>query len=136
MHFTKMHGIGNDYLFINCFEEYVSDPARLALQMCRDHTGVGADGIVLIEPGESSPFAMRIFNRDGSEAEMCGNAVRCIGKYVYERGLTKEESFQLGTKSGLKEVKLHVIDGGISLVVHLRSIKKPFCLRMAVKGNI
>ena len=113
MHFTKMHGIGNDYLFINCFDEYVSDPARLALQMCRDHTGVGADGIVLIEPGESSPFAMRIFNRDGSEAEMCGNAVRCIGKYVYERGLTKEECFQLGTKSGLKEVKLHVIDGQV-----------------------
>jgi len=113
MHFTKMHGIGNDYLFINCFEEYVSDPERLALQMCRDHTGVGADGIVLIEPGESSPFAMRIFNRDGSEAEMCGNAVRCIGKYVYERGLTKEESFMLGTKSGLKEVKLHVMDGQV-----------------------
>ena len=113
MRFTKMHGIGNDYLFINCFEEYVSDPARLALQMCRDHTGVGADGIVLIEPGESSPFAMRIFNRDGSEAEMCGNAVRCIGKYVYERGLTKETQFTLGTKAGLKEVKLHVMDGKV-----------------------
>ncbi|MBQ1946857.1 MAG: diaminopimelate epimerase [Clostridia bacterium] len=110
MRFTKMHGIGNDYLFINCFDEYVSDPARLALQMCREHTGVGADGIVLIEPGESSPFAMRIFNRDGSEAEMCGNAVRCIGKYVYERGLTKETEFTLGTKSGLREVKLHVMD--------------------------
>ena len=113
MRFTKMHGIGNDYLFINCFEEYVSDPSRLALQMCRDHTGVGADGIVLIEPGESSPFAMRIFNRDGSEAEMCGNAVRCIGKYVYERGLTKETEFTLGTKAGLKEVKLHVMDGKV-----------------------
>ena len=113
MRFTKMHGIGNDYLFINCFDEYVSDPSRLALQMCREHTGVGADGIVLIEPGESSPFAMRIFNRDGSEAEMCGNAVRCIGKYVYERGLTKETEFTLGTKSGLREVKLHVMDGKV-----------------------
>ena len=108
MRFTKMHGIGNDYLFINCFEEYVPDPSRLALQMCREHTGVGADGIVLIEPGESSPFAMRIFNRDGSEAEMCGNAVRCIGKYVYERGLTHETEFTLGTKSGLREVKLRL----------------------------
>lgn len=114
MRFTKMHGIGNDYLFINCFDEYVSDPARLALQMCREHTGVGADGIVLIEPGESSPFAMRIFNRDGSEAEMCGNAVRCIGKYVYERGLTKETEFTLGTKSGLREVKLHVMDDKVA----------------------
>jgi len=113
MRFTKMHGIGNDYLFINCFEEYVPDPSRLALQMCREHTGVGADGIVLIEPGESSPFAMRIFNRDGSEAEMCGNAVRCIGKYVYERGLTHETEFTLGTKSGLREVKLNVLDGKV-----------------------
>ena len=113
MRFTKMHGIGNDYLFINCFEEYVPDPSRLALQMCREHTGVGADGIVLIEPGESSPFAMRIFNRDGSEAEMCGNAVRCIGKYVYERGLTGETEFTLGTKSGLREVKLNVMDGKV-----------------------
>jgi len=113
MRFTKMHGIGNDYLFINCFEEYVPDPSRLALQMCREHTGVGADGIVLIEPGESAPFAMRIFNRDGSEAEMCGNAVRCIGKYVYERGLTHETEFTLGTKSGLREVKLNVLDGKV-----------------------
>ena len=90
MRFTKMQGIGNDYLLINCFEEYVPDPSRLAVEMCREHVGVGADGIVLLEPGESSPFAMRIFNRDGSEAEMCGNAARCIGKFVYERGMTAD----------------------------------------------
>ena len=81
MRFTKMHGIGNDYLFINCFDEYVSDPSRLALQMCREHTGVGADGIVLIEPGESSPFAMRMFNRDGSEAEIIGLVKAVVREY-------------------------------------------------------
>ena len=116
MRFTKMHGIGNDYLFINCFEEYVSDPSRLALEMCREHTGVGADGIVLIQPDESAPFAMRIFNRDGSEAEMCGNAARCIGRYVYERGMTEETSFMLNTKSGLRPITLDVMDGKVQAV--------------------
>lgn len=116
MRFTKMQGIGNDYLFINCFEEYVSDPERLALEMCREHTGVGADGIVLLEPGESTPFAMRIFNRDGSEAEMCGNAARCIGKYVYERGLTRETELALSTKSGLKMLSLTAEDGVVQSV--------------------
>ena len=107
MRFTKMHGIGNDYLFINCFEEYVPDPSRLALEMCREHVGVGADGIVLLEPGESLPYAMRIFNRDGTEAEMCGNAARCIGKYLYERGFTQEEEIDLCTKSGIHHLTLH-----------------------------
>ena len=88
MRFTKMHGIGNDYIYVNCFEEVVRDPSRLALVMSKQHFGVGADGLVLIEPNESADFGMRIFNSDGSEAEMCGNALRCIGKYVYERGMT------------------------------------------------
>lgn len=105
MRFTKMQGIGNDYLFINCFEEYVPDPSRLAVEMCREHVGVGADGIVLLEPGESSPFAMRIFNRDGSEAEMCGNAARCIGKFVYERGMTADTAFSLDTRSGIRALQ-------------------------------
>ncbi|MBQ9298894.1 MAG: diaminopimelate epimerase, partial [Clostridia bacterium] len=107
MHFTKMHGIGNDYLFINCFEEYVSDPSRLAVEMCREHTGVGGDGIVLLEPAERLPFSMRIFNKDGSEAEMCGNAARCIGKYLYERGMTRETEIDLHTGSGIRHLSLH-----------------------------
>ena len=85
MRFTKMQGIGNDYLYVNCFEEVVEDPQRLALVMSRPHFGAGADGLVLIEPADGADFGMRIFNADGSEAEMCGNAIRCIGKYVYER---------------------------------------------------
>ena len=88
MRFTKMQGIGNDYIYVNCFEEIVRDPAALAVAMSRPHFGVGADGLVLIEPSDVADFAMRIFNSDGSESEMCGNATRCIGKYVYERGLT------------------------------------------------
>ena len=107
MRFTKMHGIGNDYLFINCFDEYVPDPSRLAIEMCREHTGVGGDGIVLLEPAERLPFSMRIFNKDGSEAEMCGNAARCIGKYLYERGLTRETEIDLHTGSGIRHLTLH-----------------------------
>lgn len=113
LRFTKMQGIGNDYLYINCFDQYVPNPGALAKQMCREHYGVGADGIVLIEPGETSPFAMRIFNRDGSEAEMCGNACRCIGKYVYERGLTQETEFNLDTKSGIRSIGLEVENGKV-----------------------
>ena len=116
MRFTKMQGIGNDYLLINCFEEYVPDPSRLAVEMCREHVGVGADGIVLLEPGESSPFAMRIFNRDGSEAEMCGNAARCIGKFVYERGMTADMAFSLDTRSGIRALQLQVQDGRVESV--------------------
>ena len=116
MRFTKMHGIGNDYLLINCFEEYVADPARLALEMCREHTGAGADGIVLLERGESLPYAMRIFNRDGSEAEMCGNAARCIGKFLYERGFTREEEIDLYTKSGIHRLSLHAQEGRVDSV--------------------
>ena len=88
MHFTKMQGIGNDYVYVNCFEETVRDPEALAVRISRPHFGVGSDGLVLIEPSDVADFGMRIFNSDGSESEMCGNATRCIGKYVYERGLT------------------------------------------------
>ncbi len=116
MRFTKMHGIGNDYLFINCFDEYVSDPSRLAVEMCREHVGVGADGIVLLEPAENLPFSMRIFNKDGSEAEMCGNASRCIGKYLYERGLTTETEIDLHTGSGIRHLSLQAEGGKVRSV--------------------
>jgi len=106
MRFTKMHGIGNDYIFVNCFEEVVEDPERLALVMSQPHFGVGADGLVLIESSETADFGMRIFNADGSEAEMCGNAARCIGKYVYERGMTRKTGLTLETKSGIRLLEL------------------------------
>ncbi len=111
MRFTKMHGIGNDYIYINCLEQNVHNPEQLAVRMSRRHFGVGSDGLVLIQPSDVADFAMRMFNSDGTESEMCGNAVRCIGKYVYERGLTAKERFTLMTGAGLKEVLLR-LDGG------------------------
>ena len=108
MRFTKMEGCGNDYIYINCFEEEVKWPEALAVAMSERHFGVGADGLVLILPSETADFRMRMFNLDGSEGEMCGNAVRCIGKYVYERGMTKKEEIALETLGGIKYLKLHI----------------------------
>mgnify|MGYP000997119098 CR=1 FL=1 len=113
MRFTKMQGIGNDYIYINGLEQYISDPASLARRMSAPHFGVGADGLVLIEPDEMSDFGMRIFNRDGSEAEMCGNALRCIGKFVYERGLTDKTRLVIHTRGGLRRIWLDVKDGKV-----------------------
>ena len=90
MKFTKMHGAGNDYIFIDCLKEKVADPASLSRAMSDRHFGIGGDGIILILPAESADFRMRIFNADGSEAEMCGNGIRCMGKYVYDRKYTKK----------------------------------------------
>ena len=87
MRFTKMQGIGNDYVYINCFEEKVENPAKLAQIISDRHFGIGSDGLILIEPSKTAGVRMRIFNADGSEAEMCGNGVRCVAKYVYEHKL-------------------------------------------------
>ena len=116
MRFTKMHGIGNDYIYVNCFEETVRDPSALARAMSRQHFGVGSDGLILICPSDVADFAMKMYNSDGSESEMCGNGVRCIGKYVYDRGLTKKTSVSLMTGGGLKQLELRVSDGKVSSV--------------------
>ena len=88
MKFTKMHGIGNDYVYINCFAEEVTNPSELSIYVSDRHTGVGSDGLVLIKPSDVADFRMDMFNADGSQSQMCGNAIRCVGKYVYDRGLT------------------------------------------------
>ncbi len=116
MRFTKMHGCGNDYIYINCFEETVENPEKLAIAMSERHFGVGSDGLVLILPSERGDFRMRMFNLDGSEGEMCGNAVRCIGKYVYERGMTDKTELALETAGGMKYLLLHVTDGVVESV--------------------
>lgn len=116
MRFTKMHGIGNDYIYVNCFEEIVENPRELAIAMSKPHFGVGADGLVLIEPSDTADFGMRIFNADGSEAQMCGNASRCIGKYVYERGMTEKTEIMLRTLGGLRPLKLTVENGVVTKV--------------------
>ena len=111
MKFTKMQGIGNDYVYIDCFEEKVKDPAALAIQMSKPHFGIGSDGLVLIEASEYADFGMRIFNSDGSEAEMCGNAARCVGRYVRERGLTDKDEITLSTKAGIRRLWPEMSEG-------------------------
>ena len=106
--FSKMHGIGNDYIYINCFQETVTDPEKLSIFMSNGRFGVGSDGLVLILPSEVADFRMRIFNADGSEAMMCGNATRCVGKYVYEHGMTDKTEVSLETNSGIKYLTLYV----------------------------
>ena len=116
MKFTKMHGIGNDYIYINCFEEKVAEPEKVSVVLSDVRKGIGSDGLVLIMPSDIADFRMRIFNADGSEAMMCGNATRCIGKYVYEKGLTEKTNITLETNSGIKILKLNIIDGKVESV--------------------
>ena len=111
MKFTKMQGIGNDYVYVNCFEETVEDPEAVSVRVSDRHFGIGSDGLVLIMPSDCADLRMRIFNADGSEAKMCGNASRCIGKYAYERGLVKKDVITLETNSGIKTLKLDITDG-------------------------
>ena len=99
--FSKMHGIGNNYIYINCFQETVTDPEKLAVFMSDVRFGVGSDGLVLILPSKVADFRMRIFNADGSEAMMCGNATRCIGKYVDDMGMSDQTEITLDTNSGI-----------------------------------
>ena len=114
--FTKMHGAGNDYIYVNTFAYPIAEPERLAIEWSRYHTGIGSDGLVLIGDSPKADFSMRIFNADGSEAMMCGNASRCIGKYVYEKGLTNKKSITLDTLSGIKVLNLNVVDGKVNSV--------------------
>ena len=107
MKFTKMQGIGNDYIYVNCFEEQVVNPEQLSVRLSDRRFGIGGDGLILIMPSQIADFKMRIFNADGSEAMMCGNGTRCIGKYVYEHGLTNKTHITLETNSGIKYLELH-----------------------------
>ena len=106
MKFTKMHGAGNDYIYMNGFVQEIEDPSALAIRLSNRNFGIGSDGLVLILPSENSDFRMQMFNSDGSEAEMCGNASRCVGKYVYDNGLTTKKEIALETKAGVKYITL------------------------------
>ena len=109
--FTKMHGAGNDYIYVNTLKYKIPNPSAAAIKWSASHTGIGSDGLVLIgeaSPGSGADFSMRIFNADGSEAMMCGNASRCIGKYLFERGLTNNTNIKLETRSGIKTLQLHI----------------------------
>ena len=114
MKFTKMHGLGNDYIYINCFEEQVTHPAELARRISDRHFGAGSDGLVLILPCNTADFEMRMFNADGSEAEMCGNASRCVGKYVFDRGMTRKTEITLKTGAGIKQLTIREMYGKVT----------------------
>ena len=108
MKFTKMHGTGNDYIYVNGLVETIENPAEFAIQYSDRHKGIGSDGLVMILASETCDFRMRMFNADGSESEMCGNASRCIGKYVYDKGLTNKTTLTLETLAGVKVLQLFI----------------------------
>ena len=114
--FTKMHGLGNDYIYVNTMKYPLTNPEEKSIAWSRPHTGIGSDGLVLIGDSDKADFSMRIFNADGSEAKMCGNASRCIGKYLYEYGLTTKTDILLDTLSGIKELHLQVKEGKVESV--------------------
>ncbi len=108
--FTKMHGCGNDYIYIDCFEQLVQNPEKLSEKLSKYHFGIGGDGIILVCPPENSnaDAKMRIFNQDGSEGKMCGNGIRCVGKYLYDSGRCKKDILKIETLSGVKELYLNI----------------------------
>lgn len=108
MKFTKMQGIGNDYIYVNCFEETVDDPAALSVRLSDRHFGIGSDGLILIRPTPNGDAMMDLYNADGSRAMMCGNGIRCVGKYVYEKGIARRDVLKIDTLSGVKTLYLTV----------------------------
>lgn len=116
MKFTKMQGLGNDYVYVNCFREKIADPSRLAVKISDRHFGVGSDGLILINPSDKADFEMEMYNADGSRGEMCGNGIRCVAKYVYDYGLTDQTSISVETLGGIKYLDLTVKDGKAVLV--------------------
>lgn len=116
INFTKMHGAGNDYIYVNCFKEKIENINETAKIVSDRHFGIGSDGLVLIYPSDKADFRMDMYNSDGTQAEMCGNATRCVGKYVYDRGLTDKTTVTLETLAGIKILKLNVEDGVVKSV--------------------
>lgn len=136
MKFTKMEGLGNDYVYINCFQEKVENPGELAIRYSNRHFGIGSDGMILIKPSEIADFCMDMYNADGSRSEMCGNGIRCVGKYVYDYGLTDKTEISVETLAGIKYLKLILKDGKVDLVTvdmgepELQADKIPVSLRL------
>lgn len=116
MKFTKMHGLGNDYVYVNCFEEEVNHPAEVSKYVSDRHFGIGSDGLILIKPSKTADFKMDMYNADGSQGEMCGNGIRCVAKYVYDYGLTDKTHISVETLAGMKYLELTVEDGKVAFV--------------------
>lgn len=113
MKFTKMQGIGNDYVYVNCFEETVEDPGRISRLVSDRHFGIGSDGLILICPSDKADCRMRMYNEDGSEGAMCGNGIRCVGKYAYDHGIVDKKRITVETLGGIKELDMQVEDGRV-----------------------
>lgn len=137
MKFTKMHGIGNDYVYVNCFEESIKNPAEVSKFVSDRHFGIGSDGLILISPSAKADFRMNIYNADGSQAEMCGNGIRCVAKYVYDYGLTDKTEISVETLAGIKYLKLQVENGKVATVeVNMGApILEPKKIPVAVENN-
>ena len=116
MKFTKMQGLGNDYVYVNCLQEQVKNPSEVAVKVSDRHFGIGSDGLILINPSKVADFEMEMYNADGSRGEMCGNGIRCVAKYVYDYGLTDKTSISVETLGGIKYLDLTVVDGKVKLV--------------------
>lgn len=116
LRFSKMHGLGNDYVYVDCTQEKLPHPEEIAKRISDRRFGIGSDGLILICPSEKADFEMRMFNADGSEGRMCGNGIRCVGKYVYDHGLTEKTDLEIDTKSGIKHLKLVTEDGKVTFV--------------------
>lgn len=116
MKFTKMHGIGNDYVYVNCFKETVKNPSEVARFVSDRHFGIGSDGLILIKPSDIADCEMDMYNLDGSQGAMCGNGIRCVAKYAYDYGIVNKTSISVATKSGIKYLDLTIRDGKVSMV--------------------
>jgi len=116
MKFTKMEGLGNDYVYVNCFKEDVKNPSETAIKVSDRHFGIGSDGLILIKPSQVADFCMDMYNADGSRSEMCGNGIRCVAKYVYDYGLTDKTNISVETLAGIKYLDLHIEDGKVKTV--------------------
>lgn len=116
MKFTKMHGIGNDYVYVNCFKETVAHPSEVAIKISDRHFGIGSDGLILIKPSNVADGKMEMYNADGSQGAMCGNGIRCVAKYMYDYGITNKTSISVETKSGIKYLDLTLKNGKVDTV--------------------
>ena len=116
MKFTKMQGLGNDYIYVDCMKEHVENPEKLAVKISDRHFGVGSDGLILVGKSEIADYSMRIYNSDGSSAEMCGNGIRCVGKYLYDNGIAKKNVITVETLSGIKSLEIEAENGEAKFV--------------------
>lgn len=138
MNFTKMQGCGNDYVYVNCFQETVENPSYVAKMVSDRHFGIGADGLILIKPSKTADVAMGMYNADGSQGEMCGNGIRCVAKYAYDYGIVDKTSITVETKAGIKHLDLQVKAGKVeSVTVDMgEPVTKPELIPVCAQGDI